>query len=322
MTSYKASSSYHSTQYSESIASAPVSTFLAEFQILTPGETATPCSISCTMLTPAGSEFMHQDYFAIIEEKCSALVLSKKNGEFQISFRPLDWKILEDDFKPGQTFQAHLSIMGKDFEDDQSKTSGEKMFETVIKESEEALMKSGNHPQLVKFQMYLHELNLGDNQQISYMAFLTVVRKFRDVKLTEDQIRRAFRAIDTHGLGFVYFEDIVEVSELSDLGSSLRTFFQAFGIFLPDIPEKTKIREAEEEVLELDIEDLREYISQMICDTTRQLHTRLNDNQHSIHNVAKNQRIQEVQMRQLIQEEFRNMTIEHAEASDCTCVIS
>ena len=38
--------------------------------------------------------------------------------------------------------------------------------------------------------------------------------------------------------------------------------------------------------------------------------------------VAKNQRIQEVQMRQLIQEELRKIKIEHAESNDCRCVIS
>lgn len=277
-----------------------------ELIVQTPKAELPPCTLRCRIKQHLKSEFTTLDYFAVIDGFYSALVLGKGNGEFHVGFRPGDWDAVERTYKPGQTISADMFPMGREID---------VVSQGTLKEDN---LQSHFYPKLSSLQSKLTSLDLEQNGKVDLACFTSVV-KSSCPSFTVEEITEIFETIDEHDTGFIYFEDITDMIDTPRLAPCLQNFLRALEIK----PIMSTTYGEEDDAIEMDLDELRNFVSHVVHGTTENLTQQLSNNNHALRQVKQFQINSHDDIRRMIAEELqRQQALQQMETNTCKCVIS
>lgn len=181
-----------------------------------------PCTLICNKCKSNDSEFAgeeNQDFFAHVDDYYSVLIL-KRGSIFQVGFRPGDWAIVQKRYEVGSTFAAELYPMGR---------GGLETSFYAKQNNQNNVSKTKLHPKLAKLEEQFKLVDLDQTGKIDQIGFQTILSS-AGMNLTREEARDCFSAIDSHGLGYIYFEDCLDAAELETSPECVKIFLRELGI--------------------------------------------------------------------------------------------
>merc|ERR1719361_531950 len=101
---------------------------------------------------------------------------------------------------------------------------------TTRKEEQQAKLQQHVYPKLAALEKQVKLYDIDQNHQITLECFQSALRSLKEITLREEEITEIFHAIDTHNLGFIYFEDVTDLLDMSDLSPILRRFLRLLDV--------------------------------------------------------------------------------------------
>lgn len=281
--------------------------------VQTPKNELPPCTLRCRARERLSCDLESLNFFAVIDGFYSALVLGKGEGEFHIGFRPGDWDAVERSYKTGQNMKADMYPMGQEIE---SALEPEALTVTP----KENTLQERFYPRLAELKTNLQSLDLEQNGKIELACFYSAISSCNGVSLTNEEVTEIFRSIDAHSAGFIYFEDITDIMDLPNLPACLQKFLRILGI-----EPRIEAAAEEEDVVEMDCEELREFVSEVVKASTNDLTNQLTTNAEMLQQVQHFQLTTQDELRKLIAQEIAKQkhSAHDVEKSQCKmCIIS
>lgn len=192
------------------------------------------------------------------------------------------------------------------------------------------LLPSRPYPQLSSLREKLESLDVDGNGKIDLCLFRTALKTTPGFYLTEEEVFNVFAAIDSHDLGCIFFEDIINLMDTLRLPSILNKFLRSLGIepkqdwrSQGSTPRSAKsvVLEDAGDVVEVEVEDLQKFITDCVASSTEKLQKQLFDNQKHLEQVTKEHQNQQEEIRKIIQREAQKRDSRTGGEESCNCSI-